>query len=86
MVVLECIAPESENSGRPASPDHHETEETMESPSLASSQDIPASVINPLKLIALLRARFGVGQYEITFSVDGTQRVQHPNTQKAFDG
>ncbi|KAK0648664.1 hypothetical protein B0T16DRAFT_371138 [Cercophora newfieldiana] len=33
-----------------------------------SSQELPASCTNPLKLIALLREQFGLGRYEVVMS------------------
>ena len=39
-------------------------------PPLGSSQEISARVMNPLKLMALLREEFGLGRYEISVSTD----------------
>lgn len=39
-------------------------------PQLGSSQKVPARVVNPLKLMALLREEFGLGRYEISVSKD----------------
>jgi len=37
----------------------------VDSSHLHSSQELSTTVINPLKLMALLRVKFGVGRYEV---------------------
>jgi hypothetical protein len=40
--------------------------EKLQTTELVSSQEIPARDIHPMKLIMLLRLRFGIGRYEIS--------------------
>jgi hypothetical protein len=40
--------------------------EELQTTDLASSQELSARTINPMKLIMLLRVKFGIGRYEIS--------------------
>jgi hypothetical protein len=40
--------------------------EKLQKTDLVSSQELSARTINPMKLIMLLRVRFGIGRYEIS--------------------
>lgn len=40
--------------------------EKLQTMDLASAQELTARMINPMKLIMLLRLRFGIGHYEIS--------------------
>lgn len=51
-----------------APPPNTGTEATEEASYLVSSQDIPCKALHPMKLISLLRARFGVDRYEVSVS------------------
>jgi hypothetical protein len=55
-VVIECMEVGSDE-------DCLEEEHTTD---LASEQELTARTINPMKLIMLLRTRFGIGRYEIS--------------------
>ncbi|KAK0706103.1 hypothetical protein B0T26DRAFT_654844 [Lasiosphaeria miniovina] len=44
---------------------------------LASLQELPARNTNPLKLIALLREQFGLGQYRISM-IRGVYNIRTP--------
>ena len=43
-----------------------EAVETAENTELKSSQELSGRTINPMKLMALLRVKFGIGCYEIS--------------------
>ena len=43
-----------------------EAVETQEKTELTSTQELSGRTINPIKLMALLRVKFGIGRYEIS--------------------
>ncbi|PMD50656.1 uncharacterized protein K444DRAFT_638002 [Hyaloscypha bicolor E] len=45
--------------------DDEEYLEDLQTTDLASAQELTARNVNPMKLVTLLRVRFGIGRYEI---------------------
>ena len=44
-------------------------EENVQAADLAPAQELAATNVNPMKLVTLLRVRFGIGRYEISASL-----------------
>jgi hypothetical protein len=47
--------------------------EELETTDLASAQELTARNVNPMKLVTLLRVRFGIGRYEIQVRIPPEQ-------------
>jgi hypothetical protein len=49
--------------------DEEDCEENVQRTDLAPAQELAATNVNPMKLVTLLRVRFGIGRYEISVSL-----------------
>jgi hypothetical protein len=48
--------------------DDEDCEDCIETTDLTSAQELTARNVNPMKLVTMLRVRFGIGRYEISVS------------------
>jgi hypothetical protein len=54
--------------------------EELQTTDLASAQELAARNINPMKLVMLLRVRFGIGRYEISVRLPAGNSKRHELT------
>jgi hypothetical protein len=48
--------------------DDEDCEDCIETTDLTSAQELTARTVDPMKLVTMLRVRFGIGRYEISVS------------------
>jgi hypothetical protein len=58
----------------------------LQATDLASSQEIPARNIHPMKLVMLLRLKFGIGRYEISVRLLPGQATRYNRTDLTHRG
>ncbi|PMD47723.1 hypothetical protein L207DRAFT_523089 [Hyaloscypha variabilis F] len=66
--------------------DDEDCEDCIETTDLTSAQELTARNVNPMKLVTMLRVRFGIGRYEISLSLPRSIKLSRGDRARGEQG